>query len=57
MIESSQGLSLGGFVTSSKKEVMLMKYITISDLFTYSLVLIAFASLIIEIIGKNGRRK
>ncbi len=34
-----------------------MKYITISDLFTYSLVLIAFASLIIEIIGKNGRRK
>ncbi len=39
---------LGGFVTF-RKEVTPMAYITISDLFTYSLVLIGFATLIVTI--------
>lgn len=39
---------LGGFVTF-RKEVTPMTYITVSDLLTYSLVLIGLASLIVSI--------
>ena len=43
-----KGLSHGGSATS-RKEVTPMTYITVSDLFTYSLVLVGLASLIISI--------
>ena len=43
-----KGLSHGGFV-AFRKEVTPMTYITVSDLFTYSLVLVGLASLIVSI--------
>ena len=47
----------GRFCHFLKKEVMLMEYITVSELFTYSLVLIAFASLIVDIVNNKNKRK